>query len=149
MIRWALLLTQRLSPISTPFLINVFFSSMKAAGSKTTPLPMIQVLPLWRMPDGIRWRTKVSWPTMTVCPALWPPALRTIIAAFLDKISTILPFTSSPHGAPTTTSVDMVQTFAETLLNEKKALIKDQSVDVKILDFYAIFVNEIYENSCI
>jgi len=43
----------------------------------------------------------------------------------------------------------MVQTFAETLLNEKKALIKDQSVDVKILDFYAIFVNEIYENSCI
>ena len=39
----------------------------------TTPQPMTQRQPLCRMPDGMDWRTNLSLPTTTVCPALLPP----------------------------------------------------------------------------
>src|SRR5450631_4268592 len=40
-----------------------------------------------------------------VWPALWPPWKRTTISACSDNQSTILPFPSSPHWAPTTTTL--------------------------------------------
>ena len=39
----------------------------------------------------------------SVWPALWPPWKRTTMSACSDNQSTILPFPSSPHWAPTTT----------------------------------------------
>src|SRR5580692_4130276 len=39
-----------------------------------------------------------------VWPALWPPWKRTTMSACSDNQSTILPFPSSPHWAPTTTT---------------------------------------------
>src|SRR5689334_18151954 len=41
----------------------------------------------------------------SVWPALWPPWKRTTISACSDSQSTILPFPSSPHWAPTTTTL--------------------------------------------
>src|SRR5437763_10279834 len=41
----------------------------------------------------------------SVWPALWPPWKRTTISACSDNQSTILPFPSSPHWAPTTTTL--------------------------------------------
>src|SRR5664279_2976180 len=40
-----------------------------------------------------------------VWPALWPPWKRTTMSACSDNQSTILPFPSSPHWAPTTTTL--------------------------------------------
>src|SRR4051812_11796710 len=40
-----------------------------------------------------------------VWPALWPPWNRTTMSACSDNQSTILPFPSSPHCAPTTTTL--------------------------------------------
>ena len=39
----------------------------------TTPQPMTQRQPGWRMPEGIDWSTNFSLPTTTVWPALFPP----------------------------------------------------------------------------
>src|SRR5471030_706450 len=41
----------------------------------------------------------------SVWPALWPPWKRTTMSACSDSQSTILPFPSSPHWAPTTTTL--------------------------------------------
>src|SRR3954463_13244079 len=41
----------------------------------------------------------------SVWPALWPPWKRTTMSACSDNQSTILPFPSSPHWAPTTTTL--------------------------------------------
>src|SRR3954453_16799137 len=41
----------------------------------------------------------------SVWPALWPPWKRTKMSACSDSQSTILPFPSSPHWAPTTTTL--------------------------------------------
>src|ERR1700761_5937486 len=41
----------------------------------------------------------------SVWPALWPPWKRTTTSACSDNQSTILPFPSSPHWAPTTTTL--------------------------------------------
>src|SRR5215510_14168508 len=43
----------------------------------------------------------------SVCPALWPPWKRTTISACSESQSTILPLPSSPHWAPTTTTLAM------------------------------------------
>src|SRR5579883_180248 len=43
----------------------------------------------------------------SVWPALWPPWKRTTMSACSDSQSTILPFPSSPHWAPTTTTLAM------------------------------------------
>src|SRR5689334_22850508 len=42
-----------------------------------------------------------------VWPALWPPWKRTTTSACSDNQSTILPFPSSPHCEPTTTTLAM------------------------------------------
>src|SRR5262245_38527297 len=42
-----------------------------------------------------------------VWPALWPPWKRTTMSACSDSQSTILPFPSSPHWEPTTTTLAM------------------------------------------
>src|SRR5579885_2753750 len=47
----------------------------------------------------------------SVWPALWPPWKRTTISALSDNQSTILPFPSSPHWAPTTTTFPISQLF--------------------------------------
>src|SRR5579863_6377498 len=47
----------------------------------------------------------------SVWPALWPPWKRTTISACSDNQSTILPFPSSPHWAPTTTTFPISQLF--------------------------------------
>src|ERR1017187_5713196 len=56
---------------------------------------------LRRMPDGTKCRTDFLPLTMTVCPALLPPAYRTTTSACSVSTSMILPLPSSPHWAPT------------------------------------------------
>src|SRR4051795_9509690 len=47
-------------------------------------------------------------PSITsVWPALWPPWKRTTMSACSDSQSTIFPLPSSPHWAPTTTTLAM------------------------------------------
>src|ERR1019366_5149630 len=46
-----------------------------------------------------------------VWPALWPPWKRTTMSACSDNQSTILPFPSSPHWAPTTTTLAISRVF--------------------------------------
>src|SRR4029079_17142059 len=50
----------------------------------------------------------------SVWPALWPPWKRTTISACSDNQSTILPFPSSPHWAPTTTTLAISLVFPAT-----------------------------------
>src|SRR6478609_4926702 len=58
-------------------------------------------------PDGSNESLNV-FPSMTsVCPALWPPWNRTTMSACSESQSTILPLPSSPHWAPTTTTLAM------------------------------------------
>src|ERR1700722_16186091 len=47
----------------------------------------------------------------SVWPALWPPWKRTTMSACSDNQSTILPFPSSPHWAPTTTTLAISRVF--------------------------------------
>src|SRR3974390_1062157 len=47
----------------------------------------------------------------SVWPALWPPWKRTTMSACSDNQSTILPFPSSPHWAPTTPTFPISQLF--------------------------------------
>src|ERR1700709_364115 len=47
----------------------------------------------------------------SVWPALWPPWKRTTMSACSDNQSTILPFPSSPHWAPTTTTLAISREF--------------------------------------
>src|SRR5580698_874350 len=47
----------------------------------------------------------------SVWPALWPPWKRTTMSACSDNQSTILPFPSSPHWAPTTTTLAIPRVF--------------------------------------
>ena len=48
-------------------------SSRSVHGSTTTPFPITFMTPGWSTPDGRRWRTYFSWPTITVWPAFAPP----------------------------------------------------------------------------
>ena len=50
------------SPTSTPSPVSLSTSAKSACGSTTTPLPMTQVTPSCRMPEGIRCRTNF-WPS--------------------------------------------------------------------------------------
>src|ERR1700745_2954583 len=50
----------------------------------------------------------------SVWPALWPPWKRTTMSACSDNQSTILPFPSSPHWAPTTTTLAISKVFPAT-----------------------------------
>ena len=47
----------------------------------------------------------------SVWPALWPPWKRTTMSACSDSQSTILPLPSSPHWAPTTTTLAISNVF--------------------------------------
>ena len=63
-------LTLSRSNTGTPFATNAFASETSASSASTTPLPIRQLTPSRRIPDGIRCRT-VFLPSMTsVCPAL-------------------------------------------------------------------------------
>ena len=77
-------------------------SSISTVGSITTPLPITQSLPGYRIPDGIRWSFHASSPSRTiVCPALLPPWKRMTASARSASRSVTLPLPSSPHWAPT------------------------------------------------
>src|SRR3954454_20498882 len=102
MIRCAL--AESLRPLtSTPRARRSSISPHRTAGSTTTPLPITQVLPGYRMPDGMRWNFHVSPAWMIVCPALLPPWKRTTTSARSASRSMTLPLPSSPHWAPTIT----------------------------------------------
>ena len=102
MIRCALALTFR--PLtSTPRPRSPSISSVSTRGSMTTPLPMMQALPGYRIPLGIRWKAHFSPSRTMVWPALLPPWKRTTMSAFSARRSTTLPLPSSPHWAPTMT----------------------------------------------
>src|SRR3712207_6376792 len=47
----------------------------------------------------------------SVWPALWPPWNRTTTSACSESQSTILPLPSSPHWAPTTTTVAIAASY--------------------------------------
>src|ERR1700735_3555273 len=78
-------------------------SSISTFGSITTPFPITQRLPGYRMPEGIRCSFHSSSPLTIVCPALLPPWKRTTASPFSASRSVIFPFPSSPHWAPPTT----------------------------------------------
>src|SRR3989442_1665477 len=69
MITWAAWLTKRWPSVRTPFARRPSSSSIRAAGSTTTPFPITQAVPRYRIPDGMRWKTKVVPPLTTVWPA--------------------------------------------------------------------------------
>src|SRR5204863_7117008 len=77
-------------------------SAKNAEGSTTTPLPMMQVTPECKIPDGINRRMNFVPLTYTVWPALCPPWYRATILKCGVSRSTILPLPSSPHCAPRT-----------------------------------------------
>src|SRR5207247_5289474 len=56
------------------------------------------------MPEGIWCSTNSPAPVFTVWPAFAPPWYRTTRSALSASTSTIFPFPSSPHCAPTTTT---------------------------------------------
>ena len=58
---------------SMPACSSFSISSISAAGSITTPLPMTACTPGRKMPLGISLRTNFFGPMNTVWPALWPP----------------------------------------------------------------------------
>src|SRR4051794_1047232 len=91
--------------IASPLPRIVSISASSAQGSTTTPLPMIDSLPGRTTPDGNKLSRYSILPTTSVCPALWPPWKRTTTSARCDSQSTIFPFPSSPHWAPTTATL--------------------------------------------
>ena len=90
----------RFLAIEIPNLRSPAISATSETGSITTPLPITQIFPRRGMPEGIRCRIYLTPRWTTVCPALFPPWLRTIMSAFAVSTSMILPFPSSPHCAP-------------------------------------------------
>ncbi len=48
-------------------------SARKASGEITMPLPITQLMPSCRMPDGMSCSEKCRSRNLTVCPALCPP----------------------------------------------------------------------------
>src|SRR3990172_4801932 len=103
--RWASLLIRRPSGLKMFFSLRSSISSRSTSGSTTTPSPMTQVFPGWSIPEGMRWKMNFSSPTMTVWPALLPPWKRTTTSAWSASMSTIFPLPSSPHWAPTMTTL--------------------------------------------
>src|SRR4051812_8766610 len=93
--------------MSSPLPRIVSISASSAHGSTTTPLPMIDSLPR-TTPEGSKLNLYSTFPTTSVCPALWPPWKRTTTSARSDSQSTILPLPSSPHCAPTTATLPML-----------------------------------------
>src|ERR1700688_2959455 len=63
----------------------------------------------------------------SVWPALWPPWKRTTMSACSDNQSTILPFPSSPHWAPTTTTLAISRVFPLQLTSFEHDLFEDRS----------------------
>ena len=60
--------------VSTPRSASADSSPSSTCGSTTTPLPITEVTPADRMPDGIRCSANLSPSGVTtVCPALLPP----------------------------------------------------------------------------
>src|SRR6266446_2348661 len=101
------LTTSWLGSESSPRLRSRSISSSSASGSTTTPFPMMHFLPGCRIPLGTRCSTVFTPPTTSVCPALAPPWYRTTTSAQEVKRSTTFHFPSSPHCAPTITTLDM------------------------------------------
>src|SRR6185312_5317488 len=102
---WARLETKSWLSTATPRLRRRSTSSRNAMGSRTAPLPMTPLQPGRSTPQGTSWRTNF-WPlAITVWPALWPPEYRATAENRSLRTSTILPFPSSPHWAPSTTAV--------------------------------------------
>src|SRR5919106_5556972 len=108
MIRWAFADTRR-PPTSTPRRFKSSSSPISTPGSITTPFPTAQVLPGYRIPDGIRWNLNVSPSRTMVWPALFPPWKRITRSACSASRSTTFPFPSSPHWAPTITRPGMAK----------------------------------------
>src|SRR5712691_10996970 len=108
MIRCAFFEMNRLPSRVMPRRTSVSISSISAAGLITTPQPITQRHPEWRMPEGIECKTYFSRPTTTVWPALSPPWYRTTTLNWGVSTSTTLPLPSSPHCVPTTTMLGMV-----------------------------------------
>src|ERR1700753_1980683 len=98
-------------PTATPWLFSLVTSSRNACGSTTTPLPFTESFDGRNTPDCSR-ASLSGWPLITwVWPALLSPWKRTTMSACSDNQSTILPFPSSPHWAPTTTTLAISQVF--------------------------------------
>src|SRR5213592_148464 len=113
MIRCAFFEMKRLPSSVTPRCTSDSISSISDPGSTTTPQPMTQRQPGWRIPDGIVCRTYFSRPATTVWPALLPPANRATTFTWGARMSTIFPLPSSPHCVPTTTMLGMAHSPEE------------------------------------
>src|SRR3954469_8385284 len=84
-------------------------SENSVSTSRTTPLPIAQRTPGCSIPLGIWCNTNDLSAMWTVCPALAPPWYRTTQSARSARTSTSLPLPSSPHCAPTTTIVRVLE----------------------------------------
>ncbi len=102
---WALAeTTSRASTPLTPRASSPSISRKSASGDTTTPLPITEVAPGVRMPEGSRWVAYFSPFTTMVWPALWPPLVRTTksMVSVVARRSVAFPLPSSPHWAPRT-----------------------------------------------
>ena len=90
-----------------PAWASISISACSTAGSATTPLPMMQTVRGWKMPEGIRRILNVPASFTIVWPALAPPLARTTTRACSASRSTTLPLPSSPHWQPTMAITDM------------------------------------------
>src|SRR5688500_9532635 len=84
------------------------------------------------MPDGTRCRTNFRPSTYTVWPALWPPWYRATAEKCGVSMSTILPFPSSPHCAPSTAMFVDIQVYrnANLILLDGHSLTLDDLVAI-------------------
>ena len=94
--------------MSCPLAANASASCWNSTGSSTTPLPMILILPPWKIPDGIERSTYFSPLNSSVWPAFGPPWKRVMTSYFGVRTSTTLPLPSSPHCNPNNTSTDFM-----------------------------------------
>src|SRR5215475_5132742 len=130
MMRCAFFEMKRLPSRVTPRRTSDSISSMSEGGCTTTPQPITQRQPEWRMPEGTECSTYFSRPTTTVWPALLPPWYRTTTLTCGVMTSTTLPLPSSPHCAPTTTMLAIACSCAQLL--EVPARLAQDLADVQL-----------------
>src|SRR6476659_7966594 len=94
---------------------NSSSSAISTSGSTTQPLPITHGLPR-TIPLGSARILYVSSPTTIVCPAFGPPWYRQTMSESCARRSTILPFPSSPHCAPTMTVAGTRASLARAML---------------------------------
>ena len=104
-IRWAFFAISILCFTGTPVFAIFSHSHRNVIGSSTTPLPTMLMASSLKIPDGTDLSTKLCPSKCREWPAFGPPWNLATTGYLSARTSTILPFPSSPHWRPRTTSV--------------------------------------------